>query len=84
MRGYYEDARITFSTALALDGKSQQAAVGAAKALYYQGDFIGQYLAAVVYPEGLTSSAQVTLGVLLVVVNASLYTLVWRRRRRAR
>lgn len=41
LRGYYEDARITFSTALAQDGKSQQAAVGAAKALYYQGDFIG-------------------------------------------
>ncbi|MDJ0973365.1 MAG: tetratricopeptide repeat protein [Planctomycetota bacterium] len=41
LRGYYEDARITFSTALAQDGKSQQAAVGIAKALYYQGDFIG-------------------------------------------
>ena len=41
LRGYYEDARMSFSTALAQDGKSQQAAVGVAKALYYQGDFIG-------------------------------------------
>ena len=48
----------------------------------YQGDFIGRYLVAVVYPEGLTPAAQAVLGILLVVVNAGIYALVWRRRMR--
>lgn len=45
----------------------------------YGGDFIGHYLAAIVYPEGLTSGVQLALGVLLVLVNVVVYALVWRR-----
>jgi len=45
----------------------------------YQGDFIGRYVTAVVYPEGLGRTAQVVLGVLLLVVNVVVYAVVWRR-----
>ena len=45
----------------------------------YQGDFIGRYLSAAVYPAGLTVDVQVALGLLLVLVNAVVYWLVWRR-----
>jgi hypothetical protein len=56
----------------------------AAGEVAYQGDFIGRYLAAAVYPEGLTPTTQAVLGLLLLVVNAGIYALVWRRRRRTR
>ena len=48
----------------------------------YQGDFIGRYLAAAVYPAGLTPAIQATLGALLLLVNLGIYVLVWRRRTR--
>jgi hypothetical protein len=51
----------------------------------YQGDFIARYLMPVLYPEGLTREAQVTIGAAALVTNAVLYAIAWRRhvRRRA-
>jgi hypothetical protein len=34
------------------------------------------------YPEGLTRNAQLALGLLVLVVNATVYTVAWRRRAR--
>jgi hypothetical protein len=48
----------------------------------YSGDFVARYLLPVLYPEGLTREAQVVLGALVVVVNAAVYGLAWRRARR--
>lgn len=46
----------------------------------YRGDFIGHYLTAMIYPQGLTRSAQIVLGTLVLVVNAAVYWRLWRRR----
>jgi hypothetical protein len=45
----------------------------------YAGDFIGQYVTAVVYPEGLTRDAQLALGVAVLVLNLAVYIFVTRR-----
>lgn len=50
----------------------------------YQGDFIARYLLPVLYPEGLTRSAQVMLGLMALLLNLAVYTIVWRRRRAMR
>ncbi|HEX9166777.1 MAG TPA: DUF2784 domain-containing protein [Gemmatimonadales bacterium] len=50
----------------------------------YQGGFIEHYIWPLIYPAGLTPSIQVGLGVVVVVVNAAGYALLWRRWRRAR
>lgn len=49
---------------------------------YYSGDFIARYLFPVLYPDGLTSTAQAAIGMLLVAVNLALYIWLLRRRRR--
>lgn len=49
----------------------------------YAGDFVERYLLPVLYPAGLTRTGQVALGVVVIVVNASVYGWVLRRRRRA-
>jgi hypothetical protein len=46
----------------------------------YQGGFIEHYLAALIYPEGLTRAAQWGLAALVVVTNVAAYA--WPRRRR--
>jgi hypothetical protein len=46
----------------------------------FDGDFIDYYLAAVIYPEGLTRDVQVELGVLVLLINAAVYWRLWRRR----
>ena len=49
----------------------------------YAGGFIDHYLAAAIYPEGLTRSVQIGLGVAVVVFNLGIYLLVlvrWGRR----
>lgn len=46
----------------------------------YDLDFIDRYIAPVVYPPGLTRGMQLALASLLVVVNATIYTVAWRRR----
>jgi hypothetical protein len=45
----------------------------------YTGGFIDHYLMPLVYPSGLTSEIQVLLGFLVLLVNAIIYTLVWRK-----
>jgi hypothetical protein len=46
----------------------------------YPGGFVEQYVLPVLYPAELTPGVQVALGFLVIVVNAGLYALVWRRR----
>jgi hypothetical protein len=50
----------------------------------YAGGFIEHYLTPVLYPAGLTADVQVFLGVLVVIVNAAVYTVVITRQRRRR
>ncbi len=47
----------------------------------YPGDFLGEYLLAVVYPAGLERDVQIVLGSVVLAVNAVVYTLLWRRHR---
>jgi hypothetical protein len=47
----------------------------------YSGDFIAQYLLAVIYPENLTVEIQCILGGLVIAVNVIFYTLAIRRYR---
>ena len=46
----------------------------------YAGGFIETYLLPLVYPGGLTREMQLMLAALVVVVNATVYLFVWRRR----
>jgi Protein of Unknown function (DUF2784) len=59
-----------------LENALRERAGGAA----YQEDFIARYLLPVLYPEGLTRRAQVALGLLALLLNVGVYTIVWRRR----
>ena len=47
----------------------------------YSQDFISHHLQAFIYPEGLTHDMQVTLGILLLIVNLVIYAYVfaWKR-----
>ena len=47
----------------------------------YAGDFVERYLMPLIYPESLTHGMQIALGAALVLVNAVVYAVVWRRRR---
>lgn len=46
----------------------------------YRGDFVDRYVLPVLYPEGLTRETQVVLGLVVIAVNAVVYTVWWRRR----
>lgn len=46
----------------------------------YSGGFIEHYLLAGIYPEGLTREIQILLAVLLVLGNAIVYAILYRRR----
>jgi hypothetical protein len=50
----------------------------------YDGGFIEHYLIPALYPEGLTSRMQIAFGLVVVVVNASLYGFAWWRAHRDR
>ena len=50
----------------------------------YTGDFVARYLFPVLYPQGLTRSAQVAIGLLVLAVNATIYAYVYVRRRTQR
>jgi hypothetical protein len=51
----------------------------------YEGDFIAHYITAILYPHGLTRAVQIALGMLALVPNVVIYTvLVLRNRRRGR
>lgn len=47
---------------------------------YYAGDFVARYLFPVLYPEGLTREAQVVSGLIVIAVNAGIYTFVYIKR----
>jgi hypothetical protein len=49
----------------------------------YEGGFIEHYIAAAIYPTGLTREIQLVLGGLVLAINIAVYT-IWLRRRRAR
>lgn len=46
----------------------------------YEGGFIEHYLLPILYPGGLTPTIQLVLGLLVIFVNVTVYTLAWRRR----
>jgi len=54
----------------------------AAGAAAYEGDFVDSYLLTLLYPDALTTDTQTLLAAAVVVVNAIVYTAVWRRSRR--
>jgi hypothetical protein len=43
----------------------------------YAGDFIAQYLSAILYPESLTREVQIVLGTLVLAVNLAIYGCLW-------
>jgi hypothetical protein len=47
----------------------------------YRGDFVAHYIMPVLYPEGLTPRIQVVFGVLVFLINATLYAVAFRRGR---
>lgn len=47
----------------------------------YSGGFVEHYVIPVLYPGELTRGIQIGLGVAVVVLNAAIYTAVWRRSR---
>jgi hypothetical protein len=47
----------------------------------YQGDCLGHYLAAAIYPDGLTRNIQYALGALVLIVNLMVYAWLLARRR---
>jgi hypothetical protein len=47
----------------------------------YQTSFVERYILPVLYPAGLTREVQWVLAVVVIAVNAGLYTRVWRRHR---
>ena len=47
----------------------------------YPGDFVGEYLLAIVYPAGLERDVQIVLGTVVLAVNVLAYTMLWRRHR---
>lgn len=48
----------------------------------YGGDFIVHYIAPVIYPAGLTTSVQYILGGGVIIVNLTIYAVVFGRRRK--
>ena len=47
----------------------------------YEGDFLSQYLIAILYPEALTSQIQIILGTVVLAVNLTIYGWLWRTQR---
>ena len=48
----------------------------------YEGGFVEHYVAAVMYPDGLTRGMQLAIGLLVLAVNVAVYWHVFRRRKR--
>lgn len=48
----------------------------------YEGGFVERYVFSALYPQGLTRTHQVVLGLLVIAVNAFVYWRLWRRRTR--
>lgn len=49
----------------------------------YTGGFVEHYVLPVLYPDGLTREVQLVLGTFVLALNLVVYTILWRRRRRA-
>ncbi len=52
----------------------------------YEGSFVDHYIIPIIYPDGLTPRIQLWIGLFVLIVNVSMYTLViarWRKRRAA-
>ena len=47
----------------------------------YEGDFIAHYLLPVLYPEGLTPTVQIALGLSMVIINVTVYGWALAKRR---
>jgi hypothetical protein len=47
----------------------------------YQGGFIDRYVMPFLYPDALTQAHQILLGSLVLVLNAVIYAVLWRRTR---
>jgi hypothetical protein len=47
----------------------------------YEGDFIAHYLLPVLYPEGLTPTVQIVLGLSVVIINVTVYGWALAKRR---
>lgn len=47
----------------------------------YPGDFLSQYLLAILYPEALTHQVQIILKLVVLAVNLSIYGWLWRTHR---
>jgi hypothetical protein len=50
----------------------------------YPGGFVEHYLVAALYPEGLTRGLQVSLGLIVLAVNAAVYVRLWRQTKTGR
>jgi hypothetical protein len=50
----------------------------------YSGGFVEHYLAPAIYPSALSQPAQLALAALVVLANAVVYSVVWKRHRNAR
>lgn len=48
----------------------------------YSGGFVQHYVLHALYPESLTAAIRYALGAMVILVNAVVYTIVWRSRRR--
>ena len=49
----------------------------------YEGGFVEHYLMAVLYPDGLTRTVQIVLGLLVIAINVAIYARVFFKRLRA-
>src|SRR4029450_12393300 len=50
----------------------------------YPSDFFGGYVLPILYPERLTREVQITLGVIVVLINSAVYGWILRSKRRTR
>lgn len=50
----------------------------------YEGDFIAHYLSQIIYPENLTATMQLILGIFVIVINIIFYALAIHRNRTGR
>jgi Protein of Unknown function (DUF2784) len=50
----------------------------------YPSDFIAHYILPVLYPEELSREVQITLGALVLLINLSVYTWIFRRKKTTR
>lgn len=47
----------------------------------YDGDFVGQYLLMLLYPDDLSRTAQLVLGIIVIAMNLAVYGWLWQRGR---